>query len=100
MIQIRDILTLDRTVSSAIVHSKKKAFEFIADTICLSVPTLTSHDIFDGLVERERLGSTAIGHGCALPHCRLKETEQALGCFVLLKQGIDFDSEDHLQVDM
>ncbi len=100
MIHIRDILTLDRTVSAAIVHSKKKALEFVADTISLSVPSLTGHDIFDGLVERERLGSTAIGHGCAIPHCRLNETEQALGCFVLLKKGIDFDAEDHIQVDM
>ncbi|MBS0286217.1 MAG: PTS sugar transporter subunit IIA [Proteobacteria bacterium] len=100
MIELSDILTLDRTVYSAIVHSKKKALEYIAETFCLSIPTLNAHDIFDGLVQRERLGSTAIGHGVAIPHCRLEATTQAYGCFVLLKEGIDFDAEDHQQVDM
>ncbi|MBN9288418.1 MAG: hypothetical protein BGO43_14240 [Gammaproteobacteria bacterium 39-13] len=100
MIELRDILTLDRIVFSATVQSKKKALELIADTISLSVPSLRTHDIFDGLVERERLGSTAIGHGVAIPHCRLNETDKALGCFILLKEGVDFDAEDHLKVDM
>lgn len=99
-IEIREILTLNRTLMSASVQSKKKALELIADTISLSVPSLRAHDIFDGLVERERLGSTAIGHGVAIPHCRLEETDKALGCFIILKEGIDFDAEDHLYVDM
>ena len=100
MIQLSDILTLDRTIYSAIVHSKKKALEYIAETCCLSIPSLNAHDIFDSLVERERLGSTAIGHGVAIPHCRLDAAEHAIGCFMLLKEGIDFDAEDHLQVDL
>ncbi len=100
MIQLSDILTLDRIVYSAIVHSKKKALEYTADTCCLSIPSLNAHDIFDGLVERERLGSTAIGHGVAIPHCRLEAAEHAIGCFMLLKEGIDFDAEDHMQVDL
>ncbi|MBS0290140.1 MAG: PTS sugar transporter subunit IIA [Proteobacteria bacterium] len=100
MIHLSDVLTLNRVVSPGIVHSKKKAFELIADTFCLSIPTLNAHHIFDGLVERERLGSTAIGYGVAIPHCRLKKIDQALGCFILLKDGIDFDAEDHLQVDL
>lgn len=100
MIHIRDILTVDRTIPIATVNSKKKALELIADTFAMSVPRLNAHNIFDGLVERERLGSTSIGHGVAIPHCRLEETEQALGCFILLKEGIDFDAEDHLRVDL
>ncbi len=100
MIQLSDILTLDRTIYSAIANSKKKSLELIAQNFCLSVPSLNEHDIFDGLVERERLGSTAIGYGCAIPHCRVNETNQALACFIMLREGIDFDAEDHQQVNM
>ncbi len=100
MIQLSDILTPDRTVLCAIAQSKKKALELISETFCLSVPSLNENEIFDGLVERERLGSTAIGYGVAIPHCRVSEIEQALGCFIMLKEGIDFDAEDHQQVSM
>ncbi len=100
MIQLSDILSLDRTVYCAIANSKKKALELIAQTFCLSVPSLNEHDIFDGLVQRERLGSTAVGYGCAIPHCRVSETEHAIASFIMLKEGIDFDAEDHQEVNM
>ncbi|MGD9591780.1 MAG: PTS sugar transporter subunit IIA [Candidatus Berkiella sp.] len=100
MIQLSDILTPDRTIYCAIANSKKKALELIAQTFCLSIPTLNENIIFDGLVQRERLGSTAIGQGCAIPHCRVDEIEHAIGCFMMLKEGIDFDAEDHQQVNM
>ena len=98
-LQVRDILSLERTVFSAPVNSKKKALEMIADTVALTVPSLRKHDIFDGLIARERLGSTAVGHGVALPHCRLR-TEEVIGCFILLKEGIDFDAQDGEPVDL
>ncbi len=100
MIHIRDILTLDRTLYSVVVNSKKKALELIADTIANSVLSVESHTIFDALIARERLGSTAIGHGIALPHARLEQIDQILGCFIFLKESIDFDAEDHIHVDM
>lgn len=100
IMKIKDILTLDRVVFSATVKSKKKAFELIGQTIAYSCPQLNPNEIFDNLIERERLGSTAIDHGCALPHCRLEHLQDALGCFVLLKNEIDFDSHDHIPVKM
>lgn len=100
MIKIIDLLTLERTLFLPIVQSKKKALELIADTISINIHSLRSNDIFDGLISRERLGSTAIGHGVALPHSRLHQIIQPLGCFILLKEGVDFDAEDKLPVDI
>lgn len=96
--KIKDILTLDRVVYNAHVKSKKKAFELIAETVAYSCPQFNAHTIFDNLIERERLGSTAIGHSVALPHCRLDSLQDALGCFILLKNGIDFGATDGVPV--
>ena len=98
--KIKDILTLDRVVYNATVKSKKKAFELIAQTFAYTAPQLNPNDIFDNLVERERLGTTAIEHGVALPHCRLENLPEAMGCFILLKNGIDFDAQDKIPVRM
>ena len=100
MQRIADILTLDRTLFSVPVQSKKKALELVADTISSSIPALRAHLIFDALIARERLGSTAIGHGIAIPHARLEPIDQTIGCFLLLKDSIDFDAQDHIPVDM
>lgn len=100
MLHIKDILTLDRTIYMVTVKSKKKALELIADTIAESVPTLSAHDVFDKLIDRERLGSTSIGHGVAIPHARLDSLESPIGCFLSLKEGIDFDAGDHPHVNM
>jgi len=100
MLHISNILTLERTVYLATINSKKKALELIADTFSESNPALVVDDIFNKLVERERLGSTAIGHGVAIPHARLSSLHHPLGCFISLKNGIDFDTEDHHEVNM
>lgn len=100
MVHINNILTLERTIYLATARSKKKSLELIADTFAESVPTLVAYDVFDKLIERERLGSTAIGHGVAIPHARLSQIEEPVGCFILLKEGIDFDAVDHHQIRM
>lgn len=100
MLSISDILTPERTLYLVSGISKKKVFETIAETFSASLPVCRPHRIFDALIARERLGSTAIGHGVALPHTRLEETDQVLGCFVLLKESIDFEVQDHLFIDM
>lgn len=57
-------------------------------------------DIFDGLFERERLGSTAIGHGAAIPHARMKALKEPLLMFARLKKPIDMDAVDDEPVDL
>lgn len=57
-------------------------------------------DVFDQLLARERLGSTALGNGVAIPHCRLDACERAYAGFVTLATPIDFDAPDDRAVDL
>jgi len=56
--------------------------------------------VFDRLLERERLGSTGLGEGIAIPHCRLKHCPQAIGVLFSLSEQIDYDSIDKKPVDL
>jgi PTS system nitrogen regulatory IIA component len=57
-------------------------------------------DIFNRLIERERLGSTGLGHGVALPHARIGDRDVTVGAFIKLDQGVDFDSPDNEPADL
>ena len=57
-------------------------------------------DILDALISRERLGSTALGHGIALPHSRMRDLAEPLAALVTLKDGVDFESGDGEPVDV
>lgn len=98
--RINDILTPERTYSGVSLKSKKKVLEFAAETIATAYPGLFSEDIFETLCARERLGSTALGHGVALPHARLPTLKEPLGLLIRLREGISFDSEDNAPVDL
>lgn len=100
MLHIKDILTLDRTHYAMRAQSKKKALELISESLATELTQVRAHDIFDGLIMRERLGSTAISNGVAIPHTRLGAIDQTLGCFISLKEGIDFGAEDNIEVDL
>ncbi len=78
--------------------SKKRALEIISESIHQSYPNFQVHDIFDHFIQREKLGTTAIGHGIALPHTKLENNEKTIGVYISLKNPIDFDAIDHTQV--
>jgi nitrogen PTS system EIIA component len=80
--------------------SKKRVLELLGQRLAESVPELTQDLVFDALLERERLGSTGLGKGIALPHARMAEVTQAMGAFIKLDQGIDFDAIDGEPVDL
>lgn len=61
---------------------------------------LAPRDVFDALMERERLGPTAMGRGVAIPHARMKGVERIAGVFARLEKGVDFDAADGAPVDL
>ena len=65
-----------------------------------STPSLLPQDVVDSLIARERLGTTAIDHGVAIPHGRIKNTEETIGAFVQFSNGIDCDAMDHQSVNL
>ena len=100
-------MNLDTLISSNAVictpdiKSKKRALEVLAETLAQQpAETLDALDIFQLLTEREKLGSTSIGQGVALPHARTKLTNQAIGAFLKLNDGVDFDSPDDKKTDL
>ena len=98
--QLSDLLTPERVVCDLEVPSKKRALEQVSDLLSHNQTGIAAIDIYNSLLARERLGGTGIGHGIAIPHGRLQNTEQTLGAFIRLKDGIDFDAIDQQPVDL
>ena len=98
---ISDIISPDRVVCDIDASSKKRALEQLSDMIATdSTPSLLPQDVVDSLIARERLGSTGIGYGVAIPHGRVKNTDHAIAAFARLHEGIDFDAADNQTVDL
>ncbi len=99
-IQLSSILTPGRTLCGAPGHSKKRVIENIASFICDDIPFINSIELFDKLITRERLGSTGLGHGIAIPHCRVQNCTSIIGTLVKLEHAIDFEAIDDEKVDL
>jgi len=80
--------------------SKKRVLERVGELLATAAPNLLPEEVFEQLLERERLGSTGLGHGIALPHARLKGITQACGALVRLESGVDYDAIDGQPVDL
>lgn len=97
---MKDILTPARTLCRAPGLSKKRLFETIASIISEDQPALVYDEVFSQLIAREKLGSTGLGQGIAIPHCRVDACPEPLGTLVTLEQAIDFDAPDDQPVDL
>lgn len=99
--QLSKIITPERIVSSLDGASKKRVLELTAEFIA-EESLIDSEDIYQGLIDRERLGSTGIGYGVAIPHCRVTSLgdDETRGYLIQLNQGIDFDSIDGQDVEL
>lgn len=98
--ELVDILSPDRIFENVQGGSKKKVLETAAGLIARQLPELNPDDLFDNLISREKLGSTGIGKGIAIPHCRSQNCNQPIGSFLKLETPVDFDAIDHQPVDM
>jgi PTS system nitrogen regulatory IIA component len=97
---LSDILTPGRTVCHTPGVSQKKLFETAANIISDDQKQLPYELIFSSLLAREKLGSTGLGKGIAIPHCRINKCDQAIGTLVTLQEPIDFDAPDGQAVDI
>ena len=88
-----------QALSDQSLLSKKRVFERAAEAMGGSL-NLSSETIYRALLAREKLGSTAIGEGIAIPHCRINDCAVAAGCLVTLQEPIDFGSADGQDVDI
>ena len=81
------------------ITSKKKLLELIANIVA-DRTHLPESTIYINLLNRERLGSTGLGNGFAVPHARLENLEQAMGFFFRLDEPVNFESPDNIPVDL
>ncbi len=95
-----EILSPSCTLCNAPMTSKKRILEEICSLVVKSNPALDVHDLLESLLEREKMGSTGIGNGIAIPHGRLAEAEQAIAVLVTTQEPIDFDAIDNKKVDI
>lgn len=100
MIDFRSILTPGRTRIGFNASSKKRAMEQAAEIVAAENTDLDARELFDQLMVRERLGSTGLGEGVALPHCRLSSGRTITGAFLCLDEPIGFDADDGVPVDL
>ncbi|GAA5523971.1 nitrogen regulatory protein [Microbulbifer aestuariivivens] len=80
--------------------SKKKLLLNIAQAIAEQYPQFDSDTVFNQLIARERLGSTGIGEGVAIPHCHLPGCEHPIGVLCTTDPAVDFDAADRQPVDL
>ena len=100
--KISDVLTPEMSLCDLKWSSKKKVFENLAQFISqnLEGDTDRAEALLQSMVARERLGSTGIGIGVAVPHCRVTGITRVYGCIIKLNFSIDYDALDQQPVDL
>jgi PTS system nitrogen regulatory IIA component len=99
MTDLTDLLSPETVFERLAVTNKKALFQQLAAAAAAAYD-LDSAIVIDGLVKREKLGSTGFGGGVATPHARIPGLNRVVGVFAKLAQPIDFQAVDDLPVDM
>ena len=97
--ELTDLITPDHVIARMRATSKKQALQELARK-CAEVSGLDQREIFDILLERERLGTTGIGRGIAIPHGKHDRLNGLVGVFARIDKAIDFDAVDGEPVDL
>ncbi len=96
---LQDILDAEAITVDLRATNRKGVLQDLSQ-IMTDKTTLTEREIFDTLLQREKLGSTGIGHGVAIPHGKFAELEHIVCWFARLSNPIDFEAPDNQPVDL
>ena len=97
--EIRDLLSPETVVYTIRATSKKQVLQELA-SLAANASGQNQRAIFDVLLERERLGTTGIGHGVAIPHGKLPGLDRLYGVFAKLEKPVDFEAIDNQEIDL
>ncbi len=92
--KLNDILIREACIVDMKARTKKEALRELSQVLAGSVKGLDGAGLLDMLLERETLGTTAMGDGIAIPHARVEALDRLLASFGRSRQGVDFDSVD------
>ena len=96
---LKDYISEKGVIFATSVSSKKRALELLSESLARQHPDLTKNKVLDALLAREKLGSTGLGKGIAIPHCRLAEIDSIYVAMLKLDKGVEFESTDSLAVN-
>lgn len=96
---LHDLIDSDAIIASLKASSKKQALQELSERASV-VAGIPAREIFDALLQRERLGSTGVGGGIAIPHGKLPRVPRMLGVFARLDRPIDYEALDGEPVDL
>jgi PTS system nitrogen regulatory IIA component len=99
MMDLHDLLTPDGIIASLKATNKKDALQELA-AIAAAKTGLDAREIFNTLLQRERLGSTGLGRGIAIPHVKLNALREIVCLFARLEVPIEYESHDGEPVDL
>ena len=92
--KLTDILVREACIIDMKARTKKEALRELSQLLTAEVKNLDAAGLLDMLLEREKLGTTAMGDGIAIPHARIESLDRLLASFGRSRQGVDFDSVD------
>ena len=97
---ISDLLSAEQIRCDVQSSSKKRLLELISEELARNSDEFSKREIFESLCARERLGSTGLGKGVAIPHGRVKGSRHVQASFIRLKKPLPFDAADGEPVDL
>lgn len=97
--QLKDFIAQNAILPALKVANKKQLLQEVSTRAAL-ISGLGEREIFDALWHREKLGSTGIGNGIAIPHGKLAKAGRMFGLFARLDTAVDFDANDGVPVDL
>lgn len=98
--QLEDILSPERCHCKVTWSSKRRILTNISEIIGDQFNSLEPEPIYDSLMAREQLGSTGLGKGIAIPHCRVASCTGIIGSLITLAEPVDYDAIDGRPVDI
>lgn len=96
---LADLLQQDAIIPALKVNSKKQLLQELAAKAA-RITGVSEREVFDVILQREKLGSTGVGHGIAIPHGKLNSIRQITGVFARLETPVDFEALDDQPVDL
>ncbi|WP_311030411.1 PTS IIA-like nitrogen regulatory protein PtsN [Mesorhizobium koreense] len=96
---LSDLIEVSAIMPALKANSKKQALQLLAEKAA-RITGLPEREIFDTVLRREKLGSTGVGNGIAIPHGKIPGVRRITGVFARMEQPVDFDSLDDQPVDL
>lgn len=96
---LNDLIEVPAILPALKANSKKQVLQLVAEKAA-SLTGIPEREIFDTILQRERLGSTGVGNGIAIPHGKLPGVKRIIGVFARLEAPVDFEALDDQPVDL